>query len=52
MIQKITDNLQKHFTTWNKNTKLDKFSHLMQNNQKKKFIATLHHFLLSNINAN
>jgi len=24
----------------------------MQNNQKKKFIATLHHFLLSNINAN
>ena len=37
MIQKITDNLQKHFTTWNKNTKLDKFSHLMQNNQKKKF---------------
>ena len=52
MIQKISDNLQKHFTTWNKNTKLDKFSHLMQNNQKKNFIATLHHFLLSNTNAN
>ena len=52
MLYKITDNLRKDFTTWNKNTKLDKFSHLMQNNQKKKFIATLHHFLLSNINAN
>ena len=52
MLYKITDNLRKDFTTWNKNTKLDRISHLMQNNQKKNFIATLHHFLLSNTNAN